>query len=73
VETTTLSSDVLLHEQTHLDLTELYARKMRLVFDASGPDATLMLNFIYNKYIKEFSAAQEAFDLETSHGTHKVA
>jgi hypothetical protein len=51
VETTTLSSDVLLHEQTHFDLTELYARKMRLAFDASGPDATLMLNFIYRNLV----------------------
>jgi hypothetical protein len=59
------------HEQTHFNLTEVYARRMRKYFaefinpcTASGD----LLKTSAERLVRDESAAQALYDLETQHG-----
>jgi hypothetical protein len=69
----TVSAALLRHEQTHFDLTEVYARLMRqklLVFQAKADCAKLQPAFnnltkgVYDQWDRE----QNRYDAETNHG-----
>lgn len=67
---------VLRHEQTHFDLTEIYARRMRRFFkdlyDPCGqPDERL--REAVDRYVKEESDAQGRYDSETQYGRNDQA
>lgn len=62
---------VLQHEQTHFDLTEVHARRMRKYFaglyDACGlSDA--QVDAAVDRFVKEEAAAQQRYDDETGYG-----
>jgi hypothetical protein len=65
------SRRVLGHEQTHFDLTEVYARGMRQAYSAL-PKACAMaesdLARVAEQFVRDESAAQRKYDAETDHG-----
>lgn len=65
------SSSALGHEQTHFDLTEMHARKMRQYFNAL-PDACRKtdreLTALARRLLQEEKAEQQRYDAETGHG-----
>lgn len=67
------NEQVLLHEQTHFDITELYVRQFRKFLVekqfTSGMKFNLLLPRYYNEFINKCSTAQNHYDIETSHGT----
>ena len=61
---------ILKHEQTHFDISEIYARLLRkklAVLDQLDPAYKLKVEQIYNHNEKERAAFQSDFDRETSH------
>ncbi len=63
--------EVLLHEQKHFDLTEIYARKMRKAYrQLNNPCQYSMedLGKIYDEYFLELRHMQTLYDIETDHG-----
>jgi len=62
---------VLQHEQTHFDLTEVYARRMRKYFaelyDPCG-QSDEALDASINRFVREEAAAQQRYDQETENG-----
>ncbi|HXO84199.1 MAG TPA: DUF922 domain-containing protein [Gemmatimonadales bacterium] len=68
---TAQSRSALGHEQTHFDLTEVYARRMRQYFTAL-PDACRKtdpeLTALAQKLLREEKAEQQRYDAETEHG-----
>lgn len=63
--------DVLLHEQGHWDICELYTRKMQARFDAtniSGANIHQAVSAIYDAVSAEYLARQEQYEQETQHG-----
>lgn len=63
--------EVLLHEQKHFDLTEIYARKMRKAYlNIDNPCQYTMedLGKIYDEYFLELRHMQTLYDIETDHG-----
>jgi hypothetical protein len=62
---------VLGHEQTHFDLAELHARKMRLAFgELAGPcqQTDADLSALARRLAQEEKAEQRRYDAETNHG-----
>ena len=65
------NSRTLRHEQTHFDLSEVHARRMRRYFSElfqpcmKTPEE---LEALAQRYVREESAAQRRYDEETSHG-----
>jgi hypothetical protein len=62
---------VLAHEQTHFDLGEVHARRMRQVFgDLAGPcrRADAELAALAQRIAEEEKAEQRRYDVETNHG-----
>lgn len=70
------SAPLLLHEQLHFDLTEVYARKIRKELnelkDACGADNG-SINIIVNRIFDEWKQEQDRYDAEVNHGLHKEA
>lgn len=65
------NSRTLRHEQTHFDLTEVHARRMRRYFaELSQPcvKSSSELEALSDRLIREETAAQRRYDEETSHG-----
>lgn len=65
------SARVLQHEQTHFDLTEVYARRMRKYFrelyDPCGqPEATI--DAAIDRFVREEAEAQQRYDDESGYG-----
>lgn len=67
------SDDVLLHEQKHFDLCEVYARRLyKELTEANLNMQTLaQSNDIYQKVFDEYNARQQSYDSETSHGINQ--
>lgn len=66
--------EVLLHEQKHFDLTEIYARQMRKAYmSLEDPCKYSMdeLGKIYDEYFEELKIIQHQYDAETDHGLKK--
>ncbi|MBV8326533.1 DUF922 domain-containing protein [Chryseobacterium sp.] len=65
---------VLLHEQKHFDIAELFVRKMRKAVAENirnSGDYNRVFNGIYNKISSEYKNFQTAYDKETAHGLNK--
>lgn len=72
---TNQNAEVLLHEQKHFDLTEIYARKMRKTYSRlENPCQYTMedLGKIYDEYFLELRHMQTLYDIETDHGLDKA-
>ena len=74
--------EILIHEQGHFDLCEIYTRKLRARLSKYAPAANRkaftseMKNAmvaIYNEVSNEYEARQQAYELETTHGTDQAA
>jgi hypothetical protein len=64
---------ILTHEQGHFDLCEIYTRKLRermSNFDAGAPDLKQALMAIYSEISHDYESRQQAYELETTHGTN---
>lgn len=59
---------ILSHEQLHFDISELYARKMRLILSRTSftEDVKAEVYQIYQVILKELSDFQDKYDLETN-------
>jgi hypothetical protein len=70
------SAPLLLHEQLHFDLTEIYARKIRQELynlkDACGED-NAHISAIVNRIFEEWKEEQNKYDEECNHGLNKEA
>jgi hypothetical protein len=67
----TRSRNTLRHEQTHFDLTEVYARRMRQYFgELYEPclKSEVELDALAQKFVQQESDAQKLYDQETNHG-----
>lgn len=66
---------ILEHEQTHFDITELHARKLRkeLVSVPANRDFKKSAEHIYNTIEAKRRSMQEAYDAETDHSNIKEA
>jgi hypothetical protein len=67
----TTSARTLRHEQTHFDLSEVHARRMRRYFaELTQPclKTTEELDALAQRFVREEGAAQRKYDDETSHG-----
>lgn len=63
---------ILDHEQGHFDLCEIYTRKLRermALVDLMAPGAKQSMMSIYAEISKEYEDRQQAYELETTHGT----
>ena len=65
---------MLQHEQTHFDITELHARKLRKRIEAYNfsENAKAELDELYNQIERERRAMQSKYDLETDHSILKA-
>lgn len=65
------TSQLLNHEQTHFDLTEVYARKIRYAL-STVPDpcrkSQSEMKAIVNKLLEEFKTEEKRYDSATKHG-----
>ena len=65
------SSRTLRHEQTHFDLSEVHARRMRRYFSELFEPCVKTaeeLGVLAERFVREEAAAQRRYDEETSHG-----
>jgi len=60
---------ILSHEQLHFDISELFARKMRKVMNATTftKDVKAEVKAIYRKINKELAEFQQVYDIETNY------
>ena len=60
---------ILSHEQLHFDISELYARKMRKIMDATifTKNVKAEVKAIYRQINKELAAFQQVYDKETDY------
>lgn len=68
------SEDLLLHEQTHFDITELHARKIRKYLKENQfkkGKVRLQIDEKLNELQLKNQRLQEQYDHETNHGAHK--
>jgi len=68
-------ASILLHEQGHFDLCEIYTRKLRTMmsnFDFHIADVKGSLMAIFSKVNDEYELRQQAYEAETIHGTNEV-
>ena len=69
-------ASILVHEQGHFDLCELYTRKLRqqmALVDMGSDDLEKQLIETYNAVNAEHEAAQQRYEAETIHGTNEVS
>ncbi|MGB5190447.1 DUF922 domain-containing protein [Robiginitalea sp.] len=66
---------VLMHEQLHFDISELYARKMRRILSERSFSGNIRgeVRQIFSKINKELSAFQDKYDLETDFSRNREA
>ncbi len=66
---------LLAHEQLHWDITEVYARKLRVAYHRYRPrkDPKSEMDYIFQVFEKKRKAVQDKYDLETRHGRDKEA
>lgn len=59
---------ILSHEQLHFDISELYARKMRLILSRTSftENVKVEVRKIYKEILKELSDFQDKYDWETN-------
>jgi hypothetical protein len=72
--TTTKSDLILIHEQLHFDIAELFARKIRkrfTVFKLNNVTTFSAYLNCYNLFWKECRKMQRQYDSETSHGQNE--
>jgi hypothetical protein len=63
---------ILDHEQGHFDLCEIYTRKLKqriAAIDMNADGVKQQLMHIYSEVSSEYEARQQAYELETTHGT----
>ena len=68
-----VSAYILKHEQTHFDISEVFARKLRkklALLDQSDPAYKDKVGAIYNRNEEERSLFQSTFDVETEHSNY---
>ncbi|MBL7720141.1 MAG: DUF922 domain-containing protein [Flavipsychrobacter sp.] len=69
---------LLKHEQTHFDITELYARKLRKAIEEyrRRPDATYddhgVYRKMYRKHVSQLNRYQNKYDRQTRHSLRKA-
>ena len=66
-------ASILVHEQGHFDLCEIYTRKLRTMmsnFDFHVADVKGSLMAIFTKVNDEYELRQQAYEAETTHGTN---
>ena len=67
---------LLIHEQLHFDIVELFARKLRHQYKTIEESKEVSTYFTYNEvfqnYLKELSNYQKLYDKETEHGIDRV-
>lgn len=70
-----VSPYILAHEQTHFDITEIHARKLRMKLDKLAHDRTFRdkASAIYNAMEAERREMQQAYDGETDHSNVEEA
>ena len=64
---------ILDHEQGHFDLCEIYTRKLKYRvsnFDLGTPGVKQVLMDIYSEVSREYETRQQAYEVETNHGTN---
>jgi hypothetical protein len=67
-------ASILVHEQGHFDLCEIYTRRLRAMmnnFDFHVPDVKGNLMAIFSKINDEYELRQQAYEAETIHGTNE--
>lgn len=67
---------VLLHEQGHFDITEIYTRKAKVLakrYDSCGADGNAEFQSAYSILLKAWGDEQQLYDMETSHSQNKEA
>lgn len=67
----THDDEILIHEQGHFDICELYTRRLKECISMTritGKDITVILEDIYNKVNLEYQSFQQAYESETEHG-----
>jgi len=63
-------SNLLIHEQAHFDLCEVYTRRLRkMIIDTN---LKLDINSAINKVFNDFKTRQKLYDMETNHSINKV-
>lgn len=68
----TASPRTLRHEQTHFDLTEVFARRLRRAFSTVQgicPDHPKDARKLFDRLSRESQSKQKQYDQETAHGT----
>jgi len=63
-------SNVLKHEQTHFDIAELFARKMRKEFSETPLFSNKAIQKIYDKWYEEYNRFQIQYEHDTRFGAH---
>lgn len=64
---------VLSHEQLHFDITELYARKLKMKLVAlNNPCDKSYVGKVYQANEEAFGKFSDQYDIETSHGVNKL-
>ncbi|MBL7719957.1 MAG: DUF922 domain-containing protein [Flavipsychrobacter sp.] len=72
-----LTAALLLHEQQHFDIGELYARKIRKAFASytathkHNANTTSELNALFEKLMTEAAGYQDQYDSETDHSKNR--
>ncbi|MGB5507543.1 DUF922 domain-containing protein, partial [Robiginitalea sp.] len=69
------NAGVLMHEQLHFDITELYARKMRKILSERTFSGNVRgdVRQIFSKINRELKAFQDRYDLETDFSRNREA
>lgn len=65
---------ILLHEQKHFDIAEMYARKFRMQVSEkikTSADHKKLFNNLYKNILAEYKNFQRKYDAETDHGNNK--
>jgi hypothetical protein len=70
-----VNATILAHEQTHFDISELFARKLRKKFEAIPKTVNFKddAKVIYEKNEEDRVKMQDQFDLETNHSRLKLS
>lgn len=60
-------SHLLIHEEYHFHVSEIYARKMRKAMSELKYPSSSNIERIFNKYFDEYTDVQDLYDRETAH------
>lgn len=63
-------STLLIHEQAHFDLCEVYTRRLRKMI--SDTNLKLDINKAINTVFNDFKSRQKLYDMETNHSINKI-